>query len=222
MNRPAPVRPVSSLASLLHGLRSALRPVNVVGLVCLGSVAAALVGTPAFAQERVLRERDVSERTLIDALTPPQAASAPEDGIRTRSFRPAVRPAATAATTATAGAAAGQAGRASILVTFVTDRADLTQPARSALDVLAAAMKSDRLAGVRFTIEGHADPRGSEDHNLKLSQARAESVRDYLISRHGLDASRVQAVGKGSSNLMNKTNIAAPENRRVTIVSQAQ
>lgn len=219
MNRIATNRPA---LHFLRGLRTALRPVNVVGLVCLGSVAAALLAAPAFAQERVMREGQVSERTLIDALTPPQAASAPEDGVRTRSFRPAVRPAATAGATAAAGAAAGQAGRASILVTFVTDKADLTSPARGALDVLAAAMKSDRLAGVRFTIEGHADPRGGEDYNLRLSQARAESVRAYLISRHGLDASRVDAVGKGSSNLMNKTNIAAPENRRVTIVSQAQ
>jgi outer membrane protein OmpA-like peptidoglycan-associated protein len=56
---------------------------------------------------------------------------------------------------------------------------------------------------------------------MKLSQARAESVRAYLISKHGLAADRVDAVGKGSSNLLNKTNIAAPENRRVTIVSQA-
>lgn len=222
MNRLASAQPASHSTGLLQRLRRALRPVNVVGLVCLGSAAAALVATPAFAQESVMREGQVTERALVDALTPPQAASAPQDGIRTRSFRPAVRPAATAAATATAGAAAGQAGRASILVTFVTDRADLTPPARSALDVLAAAMKSERLASVRFTIEGHADPRGNEDHNLRLSQARAEAVREYLISRHGLDAGRVDAVGKGSSNLMNKTNIAAPENRRVTIVSQAQ
>lgn len=214
---------MNRLASFRRTLRHAFRPVGVFSLVCLASIGAALVAAPAFAQERVLRERDVSEGALVDALTPAQAASAPEDGVRTRGFRPTVRPGATAAGTAAgAGAAAGQAGRASILVTFVTDKADLTAPARSALDVLAAAMKSDRLAGVRFTIEGHADPRGSEDHNMKLSQARAESVRTYLISRHGLDAGRVDAVGKGSSNLMNKTNIAAPENRRVTIVSKAQ
>jgi OmpA-OmpF porin, OOP family len=190
-------------------------------LAWVATLAAATLGAAgtALAQERVLREGQVTERALVDALTPPQAASAPEDGVRTRSFRPAVRPAATAGATAAAGAAAG---RASILVTFVTGKADLTTPARSALDVLASAMKSDRLAGVRFTIEGHADPRGSEEINLKLSQERAESVRAYLISRHGLAADRVDAVGKGSSNLMNTTNVAAPENRRVTIVSQAK
>ncbi len=222
MNRLANTRPAQQIMQSLRGLRQAFRPVSVVSLVCLGSIAATLVATPAFAQERVMREGQVNERALVDALTPPQAASAPEDGIRTRSFRPTVRPAATAGAAGAAGAAAGQAGRASILVTFVTDKADLTPTALGALDVLAAAMKSDRLAGVRFTIEGHADPRGNEDHNMKLSQARAESVRGYLITKHGLDASRVNAVGKGSSNLMNKANIAAPENRRVTIVSQAQ
>ena len=210
---------MNRLAHTRQALRAALRPVRVVGIVCLASLVAALAGAPVLAQERVMREGQVTERALVDALSPPQAASAPDDGIRTRSFRP-VRPAATAGATAAAGAAAGQAGRASILVTFVTDRADLTAPARSALDVLAAAMKSERLAGARFTIEGHADPRGGEEYNLKLSQARAESVREYLVARHGLDAGRIDAVGKGSSNLLNKINIAAPENRRVTIVSQ--
>jgi OOP family OmpA-OmpF porin len=206
LNRTSRPAAVSSLASRL---------------ACYATLAAATLGaaTAVQAQERVLREGQVTERALVDALTPPQAASAPDDGVRTRSFRPAVRPAATAGATAAAGAAAG---RASILVTFVTGKADLTPPARSALDVLASAMKSDRLAGVRFTIEGHADPRGSEEINLKLSQDRAESVRAYLISKHGLAADRVDAVGKGSSNLMNTTNVAAPENRRVTIISQAK
>jgi OOP family OmpA-OmpF porin len=95
-----------------------------------------------------------------------------------------------------------------------------TGGAKKALDVLASAMKSEKLAAVRFTIEGHADPRGSEDLNLRLSQARAESVRGYLMGSHGLAAERVNAVGKGSSALMKPSEPAAPENRRVTIVAQ--
>jgi outer membrane protein OmpA-like peptidoglycan-associated protein len=176
-------------------------------------LAAALACGSAFAQsaepekEKVLKESQVNEQTLVDALTPP---------VRTRSWRPGV------ATAGTAAAAAPQTAKASILVTFVTGRADLTPDARQALDVLAAAMKSERLASVRFTIEGHADPRGSEELNLRLSQARAESVRDYLTANHGLAADRINAVGKGSSALMKPSEPAAPENRRVTIVSQAK
>lgn len=176
-------------------------------------VAAALACGSAFAQgaepekEKVLKESQVSEQTLVDALTPP---------VRTRSWRPGV------AAAATAGAAAPQTAKASILVTFVTGKADLTPDARKALDVLAAAMKSEKLASVKFTIEGHADPRGSEELNLRLSQARAESVRDYLTASHGLAADRINAVGRGSSALMKPGEPAAPENRRVTIVSQTK
>lgn len=175
------------------------------------------------AQEKVLREGQVTQQGLIDALTPAaqpadDAASAADgSGVRTRSFRPAVRP---AAAVAGAAAAAAQPARASILVTFVTNSADLTAGAKSALDVLAAAMKSEKLAAVKFTIEGHADPRGSEELNLKLSQARADSVRGYLTTTHGLASDRVNAVGKGSSALMKPSEPAAPENRRVTIVAQ--
>ena len=130
-----------------------------------------------------------------------------------------MRPAAAAAA-GTAGAAA-QPARASILVTFVTNSADLTGNAKKALDVLASAMKS-RKAGQRasFTIEGHADPRGSEELNMRLSQSRAESVRGYLTASHGLAAERINAVGKGSSALMKPSEPAAAENRRVTIVAQ--
>ena len=172
----------------------------------------------------MLREGQVTQQALIDALTPQvqpvdDAASAVENnsGVRTRSFRPAVRPVAAVAGTA---AAAAQPARASILVTFVTNSADLTAGAKSALDVLAAAMKSEKLAAVKFTIEGHADPRGGEELNMRLSQARAESVRSYLTGTHGLAGDRVNAVGKGSSALMNPSEPAAPENRRVTIVAQ--
>ncbi len=167
----------------------------------------------AFAQdaekEKVLKEGQVTADALVEALSP-----AAGTGTRTRSWKPGV------AAAGAAGAAAPTAARASILVTFVTASADLTPQAKQALDVLASAMKSDKLASVNFTIEGHADPRGSEELNQRLSQARAESVREYLTASHGLAAERVTAVGKGSTALMKPSEPAAPENRRVTIVAQ--
>ena len=192
-------------------------------LVLNVALLAALSVGSVHAQEKVLREGQVTQQALIDALAPKAAdgaASAPEEGTRTRSWKPGVGPAAPAAAAAGTAGAAAQPARASILVTFVTNSADLTGNAKKALDVLASAMKSEKLASVRFTIEGHADPRGSEDLNLKLSQARAESVRGYLMASHGLAAERVNAVGKGSSALMKPSEPAAPENRRVTIVAQ--
>lgn len=183
------------------------------------AIAAVFAAGSVHAQEKVLREGQVTQEALIDALAPADAASAADGtgGMRTRSFRPAARPAGAVAGTA---AASARPSRASILVTFVTNSADLTPSAKSALDVLAAAMKSDKLASVKFIIEGHADPRGGDELNMRLSQARADSVLAYLTGTHGLSPDRVKAVGKGSSALMNPSEPAAPENRRVTIVAQ--
>lgn len=169
----------------------------------------ACVAGPLQAQEKVMSEAQVTEQGLIEALTP-----RPGDGAPSRSFRPGVAGAAAAA------AAVAPPARAGILVTFVINSAELTAGARQALDVLAAAMKSEKLAKVHFTIEGHADPRGSDELNLRLSQARADSVRAYLMASHGLNAQRVDAVGKGSTALLKPADPTAPENRRVSIVAR--
>jgi OOP family OmpA-OmpF porin len=47
-------------------------------------------------------------------------------------------------------------------------------------------------------VTGHTDRLGSEEYNQKLSERRANQVRDYLISQ-GVEANRLQAVGKGES-----------------------
>ena len=155
----------------------------------------------------VLTEGQVTEQTLVDALTPGKT-------VRTRSLRVMRDDDA-------GGGAAPQAkpASASLLITFETNSASLTSAARRSLDVVRDALASDKLSPFRFAIEGHADPRGMPEANLKLSQARAESVRDYLVSTGKIDAARLDPVGKGDRELLNKSNPIAAENRRVTIVN---
>ena len=175
-------------------------------LISLCFVAATL---PASAQQApILKEGQVTENALVDALTPA------EEPVRTRSIR-VIRdeePGAAAKVPAKRAAA-------SLLITFETNSAALTPRAKHSLDVVGQALASEKLASYRFGIEGYADPRGGADVNLKLSQARAESVRDYLVSAKQIDTARLEPVGKGATDLMNKANPAAPENRRVTIVN---
>ncbi len=68
----------------------------------------------------------------------------------------------------------------------------------------------------KLRIEGHTDSRGSADSNLKLSQARAESVRQYFIDK-GIDAARLTAIGYGEERPLDPANNAAAwtKNRRV-------
>jgi OOP family OmpA-OmpF porin len=134
----------------------------------------------------------------------------PAPGVRARTI--GVKP--------TTQAAAPKPASASVLITFHTNSAQLTPEAQAALDVVANAMK-DRLAPYDFVIEGHADPRGTASHNLTLSQRRAESVMNYLVHRHGVDASRLRPVGKGDRELYNEERPTAPENRRVTFINSS-
>jgi outer membrane protein OmpA-like peptidoglycan-associated protein len=112
-------------------------------------------------------------------------------------------------------------GSASLLITFDTNATTVSQSSIAALDKLARALKSDQLVQYKFDIEGHADPRGSAEENLRLSQGRAESVIDYLVAKHSLDGNRLRAVGKGDREPLNTRDPSAPENRRVTVRNQA-
>jgi outer membrane protein OmpA-like peptidoglycan-associated protein len=154
----------------------------------------------------VLKGKAVTENNLIDALTP-------EEHIVTRSLR---------VQRDNPGQQAARKPSASLLITFETNSADLTPQAKKQLDVVAAALNNNKLAEYSFNVEGHADPRGTHDANMSLSQQRAESVRQYLVSAHSIDAKRLKAVGKGDSEQINADNPAAPENRRVTIVTDVQ
>lgn len=171
--------------------------------------AATLVAGAAVAAEPVLKPGQVTEDALVEAL----AIDAPQEAVgQTRSIRPTVRPGA-------AAQAAGGGGRASLLITFPTGSADLTPETIKALDTVGRALQSDRLAGFAFRVEGHADPRGGVELNLRLSEQRAQSVVGYLVDKVGILPDRLSAVGKGSAELLNTERPDAPENRRVTIVT---
>jgi outer membrane protein OmpA-like peptidoglycan-associated protein len=109
----------------------------------------------------------------------------------------------------------------SITITFATGSATLTPEAERALAPLGRALTAAELAPYRFRVEGHTDSVGDAALNQSLSERRAAAVRDYLIRSYGVDASRLVAVGFGSSQLLVQTPPQTPEvrNRRVQIVN---
>jgi outer membrane protein OmpA-like peptidoglycan-associated protein len=104
-------------------------------------------------------------------------------------------------------------------VLFAFGKSELLPIAETKLREVAAALKDELDNGKMLVIEGHTDSIGSEEANQKLSQARAEAVRDFLI-REGVDASKVQAVGKGETSPLvpNDTPEQRANNRRVEII----
>ncbi len=106
-----------------------------------------------------------------------------------------------------------------LVIQFDLDSAKLKEPSKPLLDSLVEAMKNDRLASIQFKVEGHTDAQGSEQHNLRLSQSRAESVITYLVSK-GVENNRLVGEGKGFSELLMPDKPKAAENRRVRITTQ--
>lgn len=68
-------------------------------------------------------------------------------------------------------------------------------------------------------VQGHCDHRGSDDYNMKLSQARAESAMNYLVQK-GVDSSRLRAKGYGESQPIatNETKEGMSQNRRTEFI----
>lgn len=180
-------------------------PVRTLGRrrVCL--LAAGCVVVPALRAQDVISSRALTPDAVLDALDPA--------AVRARSLR--------IGATGRSSAVPPRAS-ASLLITFDTNSYELTTAARRQLDIVASALRNDRLAQYRFTVEGHADPRGAADANLTLSQERADSVKRYLVAAHGIAEDRLLSEGHGDRQLLVPDRPTAPENRRVTFVTQVR
>jgi outer membrane protein OmpA-like peptidoglycan-associated protein len=95
---------------------------------------------------------------------------------------------------------------------FDFDSADLKPGALSELDRVANVLNSYPQTTIR--VEGHTDAKGSVDYNQKLSERRAQSVKNALVQR-GVAAQRIDAVGYGKSQIISSDDAV---NRRVVIV----
>lgn len=99
-------------------------------------------------------------------------------------------------------------------ITFEFNSARLTANAQRLMENVVSFLRAD--PNVHLSISGHTDNKGSDSYNLKLSRARANEVRDYLIG-YGIDGSRLEAAGYGESRPVasNDTDAGRELNRRV-------
>lgn len=102
-------------------------------------------------------------------------------------------------------------------VLFALGRSDLGEEAKGQLDGLMA--RIDASSSYAIEVEGHADPTGSSEFNLGLSQRRAEGVLRYLTVKHDVPLRRVFNLGVGSQRPVgdNKTREGRRRNRRVEV-----
>jgi peptidoglycan-associated lipoprotein len=128
--------------------------------------------------------------------------------------------------TAMAGAAAPGSQQDFIVnvgdrVFFDTDSSELSPQARATLDKQAVWL--NQYGHYSFIIEGHADERGTREYNIALGARRAQTVREYLISR-GVAAQRMRTISYGKERpvaLCNDISCWSQNRRAVTVLNQS-
>ena len=102
-------------------------------------------------------------------------------------------------------------------VFFATNRSVLTTASRDTLRKQAAYMR--KKSDLTFTIEGHADERGTREYNLALGERRANAVKDYLMT-YGISSSRLNVISYGKERPVNSGSnpLAWSQNRRSVTV----
>jgi peptidoglycan-associated lipoprotein len=103
-------------------------------------------------------------------------------------------------------------------VFFETDQTELTNQARQTLDKQAQWLQ--QYGNYTFTIEGHADERGTREYNIALGARRAQNVRDYLASR-GIQPGRMRTVSYGKERpvaVCNDISCWSQNRRAVTVL----
>ena len=104
-------------------------------------------------------------------------------------------------------------------VFFETDSSELTTQARSTLDKQATWLQ--QYNRYSFTIEGHADERGTREYNIALGARRAQTVRDYLSAR-GISAARMRTISYGKERpvaVCDNISCWSQNRRSVTVLS---
>ena len=106
-------------------------------------------------------------------------------------------------------------------VFFETDQTDLTPQARATLDKQAQWLQ--QYANYTFTIEGHADERGTREYNLALGARRAAATRDYLAAQ-GVQPQRMRTISYGKERpvaVCDDISCWSQNRRAVTVLSGA-
>ncbi len=105
-------------------------------------------------------------------------------------------------------------------ILFDTNKADIKPESAQALGEIAKLLQND--PGLKLYVVGHTDATGVLDHNLRLSEERAESVLQSLIRTHGIAAARLRSFGAGpfAPVASNDNEEGRAKNRRVELVKQ--
>ena len=112
-----------------------------------------------------------------------------------------------------------ETGKAILYINFDSGKSTIKKESMPVVEQIIEMMK--QAPDIKISVEGHTDSDGSNESNLKLSEARAQAVVDAII-KGGIDASRLSSAGFGEEKPIadNNTDEGKAKNRRVELIKK--
>jgi OmpA-OmpF porin, OOP family len=107
----------------------------------------------------------------------------------------------------------------SVEIQFDPDSPVIRPGSYRTLGRIADALQNPELLAYGFLIVGHTESAGRRDNNQILSQRRADSIRDVLVTTFRISSKRLQAVGLGEEQLRDAARPAALANQRIQVIT---
>jgi outer membrane protein OmpA-like peptidoglycan-associated protein len=104
-------------------------------------------------------------------------------------------------------------------IQFDYNSADISASSMSSVQALGRALAAPGLKGSTFVVAGHTDGVGGEAFNQGLSERRADTIKNYLVSKYGINGSDLVTVGYGKDKPKDAAAPMDPVNRRVQVVN---
>ena len=104
-------------------------------------------------------------------------------------------------------------------INFDYNSAEISKTSLPAAQELGKALANPSLRGSTFVLAGHTDGIGSDTFNQDLSERRADTIKNYLVQKFGINGSDLVTVGYGKTKLKDAQDPNDPINRRVQVVN---
>jgi outer membrane protein OmpA-like peptidoglycan-associated protein len=104
-------------------------------------------------------------------------------------------------------------------IQFDYNSADISTTSMPSVKALGEALSNPSLKGSTFVVAGHTDAIGGEGYNQSLSERRADTIKNYLVEKYGLNGSDLVTVGYGKNKPKDANAPMDPINRRVQVVN---
>jgi len=104
-------------------------------------------------------------------------------------------------------------------INFDYNSAEISKTSLPAAQELGKALANSSLRGSTFVVAGHTDGIGSDAFNQDLSERRADTIKNYLVQKFGINGSDLVTVGYGKTKLKDAQDPNDPINRRVQVVN---